>query len=101
MAIDFDAVKKQIGEEGKTGSFPKDYAFEYVVKIPPKAAIEIVRRIVPKTMMGRHELAANITMENVEDQWLNHLFVVIEVKSNKIVALYKSDYRFFIMQRLR
>ncbi len=101
MLLSFDEVLDDIGRVGQTNCFINDYAFKILLEIPVEVVITVVQEVVPTTVMGRYVIADKLTVDNIEDQWLNKLFVVVAVTENKIIALYKDDGKFFLMQRLQ
>ncbi len=100
MSLGFSEVLNDIGRVGWTNCFINDYAFKILLEIPVEVVITVVQEVVPTTVMGRYITADKLTIDNIEEQWLNKLFIVV-VTENRIVALYKDDDKFFLMQRLR
>jgi hypothetical protein len=57
-----------------------------------------VKEVAPNAILGRKK-ASEIEDSEVEQEWHGKHFVVVAVKYNKIIAIQKTDYDFYIMQK--
>lgn len=95
--------KKEAPETGMVMSYPRDYGFSNVCEIPEETARSWMDQIGYELNPG---ISAVRTWKHWADEefkyndntWMNKLAVVVEVNHFRIMAVYKHDWKIWIVQ---
>ncbi len=86
-------------EVGMVGTYPHYRNFNHLVDIPAYVALAWVKRLFPDTRLGRKITAKEITLDNLEEEWLNKAYIIISDDHDQWIALYNADDSFSIQYK--
>lgn len=84
---------------GMFGTYPHYRNFKHLIDIPAAVALAWVQRIAPDARLGRNLTAKEITLDNLEEEWLNKGYIIIGAEHDQWVALYSADDTFSIQYK--
>lgn len=93
---------------GFTGTYIRDFNFEYIVKIPVEIAVSWVKNICPDVKMHPSSDCKASEMKidandkeyfGLQNMWFNKLFVIIEIKGDEVFAINNHDGEFYLMKK--
>lgn len=71
--------------------FRRFFEVRRIAEVPYRAAMSWVKEACPEVNMGCGTKAADLDYHHRGSQWLNKLYVVVEVRWDAVIALYNHD----------